>query len=77
MDFEQIDIENKGRKVAEGIKITTQCLSCGISYSENFPWFKEEEFICPECGGTLDDEPILEFAREAFDRLRKIRNNQE
>lgn len=76
MDFEEEDIRARGQKVAEKITVTSQCLSCGISYTENFPWYKENEFICPECGGEIDDQPIIEFAKQAFERLREMKKEQ-
>ena len=76
MDNEDKEFSEKARKLAEETVLSTQCLSCGIHYAESFAWYRKHEFECPECGGPIDDGPILEYAQLTFDRLRKLKAEQ-
>ena len=68
------EILRQGEKVAEHIEISSQCLSCGVSYTEKFPWYRKVEFICPECGGPIDEAPFVEYAREVMERVKQMKN---
>jgi peptide subunit release factor 1 (eRF1) len=75
MDAKEIENLNRiGKQAAESITLSAQCLSCGISYTETFPWFKKHRFNCPECGGPIDDSPIYAFAEQAIERLKQLPN---
>jgi len=74
--MEADDFSEQAKKHAEGTVISTQCLSCGIHYAENFAWYRKQQFECPECGGEIDDGPILEYARLAFEKLKEIKAQQ-
>ncbi len=75
MDEEQLAEQSK--KFADQVIITSQCLSCGIHYSESFSFYKEHEFNCPECGGPIDDSPIIAYAQEAIQRVQKMKAEQQ
>lgn len=70
------DLLEKGRAYAQQLTLSSQCLSCGIHFTETFAWFREQEFNCPECGGPLDDTPIVRFAEQAIERLRRIQRGE-
>jgi peptide subunit release factor 1 (eRF1) len=74
---EQDDLKEMAKAAAAAIQITAQCTTCGISYTENFPWFKENEFNCPECGGAIDEQPFVDFANQAFERLKALKKNRD
>jgi len=71
--MQEENLAEKGREYAKQVVISSQCLSCGIHYSETFAWYREQEFNCPECGGPIDDNPIIEYAQQAIERLRKLK----
>jgi predicted RNA-binding Zn-ribbon protein involved in translation (DUF1610 family) len=77
METDPSDIKEQAQAAAAQIEITAQCTSCGITYTEKFPWYRENEFNCPECGGTIDEQPFIDFANQAFDRLRALKNQRD
>jgi len=74
--MEPDQLAEKGREYANQVVISSQCLSCGILFSETFAWYRQNEFNCPECGGAIDETPIVDYAQNAILRLKKIRENK-
>jgi hypothetical protein len=73
--MKQDPLIQKARAHASKVVITSQCLSCGIHYTEPFQWYRDHEFNCPECSGPIDDTPILTYAQQAIERLKEARHH--
>ena len=58
------------KKASAKIDLTTICKGCGKSFTHKLPWFQKKKFICPDCGGVLDDEPLRKMAVSAAEALR-------
>jgi peptide subunit release factor 1 (eRF1) len=52
------------------IELTSKCLNCGHSYTHKLPWFERMDFRCPDCGGTIDQEPLRQMALSAAQGLK-------
>jgi rRNA maturation endonuclease Nob1 len=52
------------RVVMKTINASSVCLSCGKNFTKNMIWFEKKKFICPSCGGSIDDKPIRELLKE-------------
>jgi len=50
---------------------TVKCTACGKSQTQNFRWLQARRFVCPSCGGRLDDYPLHQLTMSAMRELRR------
>jgi hypothetical protein len=49
---------------------TTQCTACGKSRTQSLRWLQTKRFVCPSCGGRLDDSPLHQLTLSVLRELR-------
>jgi hypothetical protein len=49
---------------------TTKCTACAKSYTQRLSWLQAKRFVCPSCGGRLDDAPLHQLTLSAMRELR-------
>ena len=72
------DIKRFATEVATGILRTnatrifnTKCTACGNPQTQSLSWLHIKRFICPSCGGKLDDQPLRQLTLAAMRKLRR------
>jgi transposase-like protein len=62
---------------ANGTKVfTVKCTACGKEHTQNLRWLQTKRFICPSCGGKLDDFPLHQLTLSAMRELKKGAKSQ-
>jgi hypothetical protein len=48
---------------------TTKCAACGKNHTQTLRWLQKKRFVCPSCGGRLDDHPLHQLTLLAMRKL--------
>jgi hypothetical protein len=49
---------------------TVKCTACAMSHTQALSWLQAKRFVCPSCGGRLDDDPLHQLTLLAMRKLR-------
>ena len=49
---------------------TVKCIACAKSHTQTLSWLQAKRFVCPSCGGRLDDAPLHQLTLLAMRKLR-------
>jgi len=76
-DAEQIQEIASAVMRANATKVfTVKCTACGKEHTQNLRWLQTKRFICPSCGGKLDDFPLHQLTLSAMHELKKGTKSQ-
>ena len=50
---------------------TVKCTACAESHTQTLGWLQTKRFVCPSCGGRLDDAPLHQLTLTAMRQLGK------
>jgi len=53
------------KRVKMKVFLTCKCLTCEHEHTHRITWFERLDFNCPDCGGKLVQEPLVQMTQSA------------